>query len=76
MGAFGMDSTTPKNLLILGAGQYGVLAKEIAESMGCFATIAFLDDSYPDCHPREGGDLLSSLKRRLKRACVFFAIST
>lgn len=47
MGTFGMDfSTEPKDLLILGAGQYGVLAKEIAESMGCFANIAFLDDSY------------------------------
>ena len=32
-------------LLILGAGQYGHLAKEIAESMGCFSKIAFLDDS-------------------------------
>lgn len=34
-----------KRLLILGAGQYGCLAKEIAESMGCFTKIAFLDDS-------------------------------
>lgn len=62
MGTFGMDfSTEPKDLLILGAGQYGVLAREIAESMGCFANIAFLDDSHPrapSCHPREGEDLL------------------
>lgn len=35
----------PENLLILGAGQYGMVAKEIAEDMGCFAEIAFLDDS-------------------------------
>jgi acetyltransferase-like isoleucine patch superfamily enzyme len=34
-----------KRLLILGAGQYGQLAKEIAEAMGCFSEIAFLDDS-------------------------------
>ena len=47
-----------KNLLILGAGQYGVMVKEIAEAMGVFDRIAFLDDSYSDCHPREGGDLL------------------
>ncbi len=47
-----------RNLLILGAGQYGVMAKEIAEAMGVFGRIAFLDDSYSDCHPREGGDLL------------------
>lgn len=33
-----------KNLLILGAGQYGMVAKEIAEDMGCFEKIAFLDD--------------------------------
>ncbi len=32
------------NLLILGAGQYGMVAKEIAESMGDFEKIAFLDD--------------------------------
>lgn len=32
------------NLLILGAGQYGHVAKETAEAMGCFGEIAFLDD--------------------------------
>ncbi len=31
-------------LLILGAGQYGFVAKEVAESMGCFSQIDFLDD--------------------------------
>lgn len=35
-----------KNLLILGAGQYGTVAKEIARSMGCFDKIAFLDDRH------------------------------
>lgn len=35
------------NLLILGAGQYGMVAKEIAESMGTFSDIAFLDDNNP-----------------------------
>ncbi len=34
-----------KNLLILGAGQYGQVAKEAAESMGCFDKIDFLDDA-------------------------------
>jgi UDP-3-O-[3-hydroxymyristoyl] glucosamine N-acyltransferase len=34
-----------KNLLILGAGQFGLMVKEIAESMGCFDRIEFLDDS-------------------------------
>ena len=33
-----------RNLLILGAGIYGLIAKEIAESMGCFDKIAFADD--------------------------------
>lgn len=33
-----------KNLLIIGAGVYGVVAKEIAESMNCFEKICFLDD--------------------------------
>ena len=33
-----------KNLLILGAGQYGQVAKEIAVAMGCFEKIDFLDD--------------------------------
>ncbi len=36
-----------KNLLILGAGQYGMVAKEIAESMHRFDHIDFLDDSNP-----------------------------
>ncbi len=31
-------------LLILGAGQYGFVAKEVAEAMGIFAQIDFLDD--------------------------------
>ena len=31
-------------LLILGAGQYGLVAKEVAEDMGCFKQIDFLDD--------------------------------
>ena len=34
------------NLLILGAGQYGTVIKEIAKSMGCFEKIDFLDDAF------------------------------
>lgn len=34
-------------LLILGAGQYGMVAKEIAQSMQVFDEIAFLDDKNP-----------------------------
>ena len=36
------------NLLIVGAGQYGQVAREIAESMDCFEKISFLDDKHPD----------------------------
>lgn len=36
-----------KNLLILGAGQYGHVVWETAEAMGCFDKIAFLDDQNP-----------------------------
>lgn len=34
-----------KNLLVLGAGQYGIVAKEIAEAMNVFEKIDFLDDT-------------------------------
>lgn len=34
-------------LLILGAGQYGMVAKEIAEATGNYMAIAFLDDNNP-----------------------------
>ena len=40
-----------KNLLILGAGQYGTVVKEIAQSMECFEKIDFLDDSYGTDNP-------------------------
>ena len=33
------------NLLIVGAGVYGLVAKEIAEDMGCFGRIDFVDDN-------------------------------
>lgn len=36
-----------KNLLIIGAGQYGAVASETAEAMGCFSKISFLDDHNP-----------------------------
>ena len=40
-----------KNLLILGAGQYGTVAKEIAQSMNFFEKISFLDDSFGKDNP-------------------------
>ncbi len=32
-------------LLICGAGQFGLVAKEVADAMGCFSEILFLDDN-------------------------------
>ena len=50
-----------KNLLILGAVQYGTVVKEIAQSMGCFEKIDFLDDSFgednPDYHEKSIGKI-------------------
>ncbi len=37
---------TENRLLILGAGQYGNVVKELADSLGTFDKICFLDDSY------------------------------
>lgn len=34
-----------RKLLILGAGQYGMVAQEIAKAMGIFQKISFLDDN-------------------------------
>jgi acetyltransferase-like isoleucine patch superfamily enzyme len=36
-----------KKLLILGAGQYGCVARETAEAMNCFEKVSFLDDNSP-----------------------------
>lgn len=35
------------NLLILGAGQYGMVAEEIAEATGAYDKVEFLDDKSP-----------------------------
>lgn len=35
------------SLLILGAGQYGCVVREIAQAMDCFQTIDYLDDQNP-----------------------------
>ena len=34
-----------KNLLIVGAGLYALVASEIAMDIGCFEKIAFIDDA-------------------------------
>lgn len=35
------------NLLIIGAGQYGCVAKETAAAMGCYDKISFIDSNSP-----------------------------
>lgn len=35
------------NLLIIGAGQYGCVAKETADAMGCYDKISFIDNNSP-----------------------------
>lgn len=36
-----------KNLLIVGAGQYGAVAMEIARAMDCFEKVDYVDDNSP-----------------------------
>lgn len=43
-----VDKTAERSLLILGMGQYGFVAQEIAQAMQIFDKIAFLDDNNPD----------------------------
>lgn len=42
----GADKNMNSNLLILGAGQYGSVVEEIAQSMGFYEKTDFLDDSF------------------------------
>lgn len=51
-----------KNLLILGAGQYGTVVKEIAQSMGCFEKIDFLDDSFGTDNPNYHEDAIGKIE--------------
>ena len=37
-----------KTLYIIGAGGHGKVAADCAEAMGCFDSVYFLDDGYPD----------------------------
>lgn len=59
-----------KNLLILGAGQYGQVAKEIAEAMQCFGNIDFLDD----CNSVAIGGLNDYIKLKNSYNCAVVAI--
>lgn len=58
-----------KNLLILGAGQYGQVAKETAEAMQCFDKIDFLDDNNSIAIGR-----LDDYNKFVNHECAFVAI--
>lgn len=59
-----------KNLLILGAGQYGQVVRETAEAMGCFEKIDFLDDNSPIAR----GKLTDHESLRKEYCCAFVAM--
>lgn len=59
-----------KSLLILGAGQYGIVAKETAQAMDCFGRIDFLDDN----NPAAVGKLGDYAQFRQTYGCAFVAM--
>ena len=58
------------NLLILGAGQYGMVVKEIADSTKLYSKIAFLDDA----NPIAIGKLSEFAKFKNEYTCAIVAI--
>ncbi len=64
------------DLLIVGAGVYGLLAKEIAESMKTFGKIAFVDDAaYPSADRNDIVGTTADIPRLLSQyPCVVVAI--
>lgn len=69
-----------KNLLILGAGQYGTVVREVAESAGGFDKISFLDDTFGlsefegDYHEQSIGKLGQYKELRLEYDYAFVSI--
>lgn len=64
-----------KNLLILGAGQYGTVVKEIAKSMNCFEKIDFLDDSFGMDNPNYHEEAIGKIEMLDEhRVDYFYAI--
>ena len=59
-----------QNLLILGAGEYGHVALETAEAMGCFRKIAFLDDDNLSAI----GKMADYKKLQQEYSCAFVAM--
>ena len=65
---FDRNEPEKMNLLILGAGGYGHTVKEIAEKIGVFSKISFLDD---DNTISESIDLCTNFKRYKNYPCAF-----
>ena len=64
-----------KNLLIVGAGVYGLVAMEIAESMGIFDRISFLDDFAKSAYGKEITGTLADAENLLSEyECAAVAI--
>ena len=59
-----------KNLLILGAGQYGCVVRETAEALGLFERIDFLDDE----NPIAVGKMAEYVDLRGTYSCAFVAM--
>lgn len=59
-----------KQLLILGAGGYGKLVQEVAQAMGAFCEIGFLDDANPNAL----GRLTDYKSFRQRYCCAFVAM--
>ena len=55
-----------KNLLILGMGQYGQVAKELAEQSETFETVALLDDLSDDVNYKD---------KITEYSCAFVAVA-
>ena len=58
-----MEKMENRNLLILGAGQYGTVVKEIALALQYFEQIDFLDDGYGKINPNYHEEAVGKLER-------------
>ena len=64
-----------KKLIIIGAGMYGLLVKEIADSMGCYESISFADDNLDMTN--HGDKVFLKLKdiKHLNDSSAFFIVA-
>ena len=66
-----------KNLVILGAGGHGKVVADIAEKMGCFSNILFLDDHHQgDLGAYDVIGCFSDYSKYIKDSCFVVAIGS